>query len=136
MIFETDKNGKSIVEDEKGCINYFLTNDAISDKIVRRVAEKYPNFIEKINSVLESDYTLDSLISKYKSEFLKRKIYSSTSVLFHSTVFSTSIDLIEDVAEETSSTQSTNNISYKNVGRNDLCPCGSGKKYKNCCLNK
>lgn len=23
---------------------------------------------------------------------------------------------------------------YNNVGRNDLCPCGSGKKYKNCCL--
>lgn len=22
------------------------------------------------------------------------------------------------------------------IGRNDLCPCGSGKKYKNCCLNK
>ena len=22
------------------------------------------------------------------------------------------------------------------VGRNDLCPCGSGKKYKNCCGNK
>jgi hypothetical protein len=21
-------------------------------------------------------------------------------------------------------------------GRNDLCPCGSGKKYKSCCLNK
>lgn len=20
------------------------------------------------------------------------------------------------------------------VGRNDLCPCGSGKKYKKCCL--
>ena len=24
----------------------------------------------------------------------------------------------------------------KNVGRNDPCPCGSGKKYKKCCLNK
>lgn len=23
---------------------------------------------------------------------------------------------------------------FNNVGRNDLCPCGSGKKYKNCCL--
>ena len=23
---------------------------------------------------------------------------------------------------------------YKKIGRNDLCPCGSGKKYKNCCL--
>ena len=22
------------------------------------------------------------------------------------------------------------------VGRNDLCPCGSGKKYKKCCLQK
>ncbi len=22
----------------------------------------------------------------------------------------------------------------KKVGRNDLCPCGSGKKYKKCCL--
>jgi len=22
------------------------------------------------------------------------------------------------------------------IGRNDPCPCGSGKKYKNCCLNK
>ena len=21
------------------------------------------------------------------------------------------------------------------IGRNDLCPCGSGKKYKYCCLN-
>jgi preprotein translocase subunit SecA len=24
----------------------------------------------------------------------------------------------------------------KTVGRNDPCPCGSGKKYKNCCLGK
>jgi len=24
----------------------------------------------------------------------------------------------------------------KKAGRNDPCPCGSGKKYKNCCLNK
>jgi uncharacterized protein len=22
------------------------------------------------------------------------------------------------------------------VGRNDPCPCGSGKKYKNCCIGK
>ena len=22
------------------------------------------------------------------------------------------------------------------TGRNDPCPCGSGKKYKYCCLNK
>jgi uncharacterized protein YecA (UPF0149 family) len=22
------------------------------------------------------------------------------------------------------------------IGRNEPCPCGSGKKYKNCCINK
>ena len=36
-------------------------------------------------------------------------------------------------ATETASTQS---ISAKaSAGRNDLCPCGSGKKYKKCCLS-
>lgn len=24
----------------------------------------------------------------------------------------------------------------KKIGRNEKCPCGSGKKYKNCCINK
>ena len=24
---------------------------------------------------------------------------------------------------------------YVKIGRNDKCPCGSGKKYKNCCLS-
>ena len=24
---------------------------------------------------------------------------------------------------------------FKQIGRNDPCPCGSGKKYKKCCLH-
>ncbi len=27
-------------------------------------------------------------------------------------------------------------VKESDVGRNDPCPCGSGKKYKKCCLNK
>lgn len=27
-------------------------------------------------------------------------------------------------------------LSKKKIGRNELCPCGSGFKYKKCCLNK
>lgn len=31
----------------------------------------------------------------------------------------------------------TSKIVHKDkIGRNDPCPCGSGKKYKQCCLNK
>ena len=26
--------------------------------------------------------------------------------------------------------------SEKKVGPNDQCPCGSGKKYKKCCMHK
>jgi uncharacterized protein YecA (UPF0149 family) len=25
-------------------------------------------------------------------------------------------------------------IARKRIGRNDTCPCGSGRKFKNCCL--
>ena len=25
---------------------------------------------------------------------------------------------------------------YKNIRPNDLCPCGSGKKFKKCCMYK
>jgi uncharacterized protein YecA (UPF0149 family) len=24
----------------------------------------------------------------------------------------------------------------RKIGRNEPCPCGSGKKYKKCCMNK
>lgn len=30
----------------------------------------------------------------------------------------------------------SNTVSSSQTGRNDLCPCGSGKKYKRCCLGK
>jgi uncharacterized protein len=29
----------------------------------------------------------------------------------------------------------SNQIKSKKIGRNSRCPCGSGKKYKNCCMN-
>jgi len=129
-VFEDD----SKVENPKECVEYFLKNDSISDKILRRVADKYPNFIDKINTLLDKTYTLDTLIQEYKSEFLKRKIYSSTSVLYHSSVFSTSVDMIEDADTVTAAdTNKTDTVTSVKVGRNDPCPCGSGKKYKKCC---
>lgn len=132
-IFEGEK-----INDAKECINYFLRNDAISDKILKRFDDKYPDFMDKINEILESDYTFETLISTYKPDFLKHKIYSSTSVLYHSAIFSTSVDIAdaeqtEAQAREEAVSENTT-VSTKKVGRNEPCPCGSGKKYKNCCL--
>ncbi|MGN0018692.1 MAG: preprotein translocase subunit SecA [Candidatus Gastranaerophilaceae bacterium] len=45
-------------------------------------------------------------------------------------------------AEEFDSSEEKEDVEVKpivkgdKIGRNDPCPCGSGKKYKNCCMNK
>jgi hypothetical protein len=40
-----------------------------------------------------------------------------------------------EAAREWLSRQETVYNFNRGVGRNDLCPCGSGKKFKKCCLN-
>lgn len=35
--------------------------------------------------------------------------------------------------EEVDQNKGTNEIHHEKIGRNDPCPCGSGKKYKKCC---
>jgi len=37
--------------------------------------------------------------------------------------------------DETAVKKPTRRVDAK-VGRNETCPCGSGKKYKQCCMNK
>lgn len=50
-----------------------------------------------------------------------------------------SLDLDDDEDDydyrEASSAPTTYFRDSKKIGRNDPCPCGSGKKYKKCCLN-
>ncbi len=55
---------------------------------------------------------------------------------FESQVWQHEINHLNGVDEEvTSDMRYADSIKDIEVGRNDQCPCGSGKKYKNCCLN-
>ena len=117
---------KDSVENAKQCIEYFLANDSIPDTILKRVQEKYPNFMDVVNEFLETKYSFDELLQHYKSEYLTNKIYSSATVLFCSNAFSEVFDIISAPKPEKPE------ITQK-VGRNEPCPCGSGKKFKNCC---
>ena len=36
------------------------------------------------------------------------------------------------VGEGATAVQDISNVDWKRVGRNDACPCGSGKKFKSC----
>ena len=121
-IFE-DKNA---VENAKQCINYFLANNSIPDSVLKRVASKHENFMDVINEFLEKNYTLDELLQEFKPDYYNKTMYSSATVLFCSDAFSEVFNIISVPKDKPSETT-------QKVGRNEPCPCGSGKKYKNCC---
>ena len=117
---------KDSVENTKGCVEYFLTNDSIPNTILERVSTQYPNFMETVNEVMGTNYTFEELIKNYKSEYLNNKLYSSATILFCSNAFSQIFDYISEPKPQAP-------VVTEKVGRNDPCPCGSGKKFKNCC---
>ena len=109
------------------CIKYFLNKDKYSANLIRNVANKHNNFMEIVNAVLAKNYTLDELLKTYKRRYIDNKIISSTTVLYRSNAFSRTLGIIEDNENKPQIDTS------KKIGRNDPCPCGSGKKYKKCC---
>ena len=108
------------VQDADKMVEYFLTTTGVTRNILERVYNKYPNFMEVINKFRNTKMTFDELLNEYKSE----QSYACATVLEESAVFAT---VYEMLAEE------ENKVEVQKVGRNDPCPCGSGKKYKKCC---
>lgn len=43
-------------------------------------------------------------------------------------------NVLSEVFNQDLATSQTSIVSAKDVGRNDPCPCGSGEKYKRCCI--
>lgn len=117
------------IQGYKDCIKSFLENDKVAANIIKRVANKYSNFMNRTNEILGTAYSLDNLLSYYKSDSVEKKIFSSASVLYASKVFETMMKVVTEKEE----TKQASDVDYSNVGRNDKCPCGSGKKFKNCC---
>ncbi len=111
------------------CVKNFLENDKIPANIIKRVMDKYPVFLERTNKILQTKYTVDELLNHYKADSLEKKIFSSTSVLYSSKVFSDAVGIVNEEIEEAQNPKPQ----YENVGRNEPCPCGSGKKFKKCC---
>lgn len=115
---------KDSVENAKQCVQYFLSNESVPDSILARVSAQYPNFMDVVNELLGTEWTFDEMLKECKSTYLKNRVYSSATVLYCSNAFSDVFDVI--------STPKPEQITEK-AGRNEPCPCGSGKKYKNCC---
>ncbi len=127
-IFESSNPAE--IENYDKCIEYFLTNDKFSANLIKRAAKKHKNFLPVINGLRKTDYTLKELLEKYKPRYLEQKIFSSTTVLYKSKAFASTLGLIEEEEDKPKIPEGTD---LSKVGRNDACPCGSGKKFKKCC---
>ena len=128
-IFEVDDITE--ISNYDKCVQYFLMNDKISANLIKRVAAKHKNFMEVINKVLQKSYTFEDLLKEFKSKSNDVKIYSSTTVLYKSKAFSQTLGIIEENEEKPK--LDLTQIDVSKIGRNDPCPCGSGKKFKKCC---
>ena len=120
------------VQGYKDCIKNFLENDKVPANIIRRLNDRYKNFVDRTNEILETKYTLNELLNYYKPDSVDKKIFSSASVLYTSKIFEQVMNVVSTKDENAPK----EGVDYSNVGRNDKCPCGSGKKYKNCCMAK
>ena len=118
---------KDSVQNAKECVEYFLANDSIPNTILERVSSKYKNFMGTVNELLGETYTFEVLVKKYKPEYYQNTMYSSATVLFCSNAFSEVFNFMSEEKPEAPKAPD------RKIGRNEPCPCGSGKKYKNCC---
>ena len=119
-----EENSLENIKGAKECIEHFLKSPTISPNILERLN---PKFTEMANKVLDKNMTFEEMMKEYKQEYLRHKIYSQTTILYNSKVFTNTLGIVTE-------NEKHSNIDYSNVKRNDPCPCGSGKKYKHCCM--
>nr|WP_307990587.1 SEC-C metal-binding domain-containing protein [uncultured Niameybacter sp.] len=101
-------------------------------------------FVDGINeSLKQGTYDLDTLTaeSTVKLDFDLKKLYwnmldAQADWLYNLPQWENLLTQEERQQIKRDFKQSKTVVIGKKVGRNEPCPCGSGKKYKQCCMNK
>lgn len=118
---------------------------------VKELAEKYELTVEEMTGFL--DGINDSLVkpnpietmeedTKVSLAFDKEKLYKNMVTADAEWLYGLEAwkeifdeEKLKELYKEQKKSQTVVREGAK-VGRNDPCPCGSGKKYKQCCMNK
>lgn len=133
---------------EQGIYEELLSNpDTVVEGTVKELAEKYDvdlsmmvGFLDGIDDSLVNPNPIEEMTedTKVNLGFDKEKLYynmveAKANWLYELPMWETL--LTEEKRKElyTSQKKSGTVVKEKKVGRNDPCPCGSGKKYKKCC---
>lgn len=133
---------------EKGVYEKLLTNpDEKVEGTVKELAEKYDlsimdmtGFLDGINDSLVTPNPIDTMEedTKVSLAFNKEKLYKNmvdakADWLYELPQWDEIFDADTKRKLYLEQKKSGTVVVGKKVGRNDPCPCGSGKKYKFCC---
>ena len=133
---------------EKGVYEKLLTNpDEKVEATVKELAEKYDlsimdmtGFLDGINDSLVTPNPIDTMEedTKVSLAFDKEKLYKNmvdakADWLYELPQWDEIFDADTKRKLYLEQKKSGTVVVGKKVGRNDPCPCGSGKKYKFCC---
>ena len=122
------QNSLATIENAKECIENFMLSDKVSPNLIIKKNEEFKGFIPLINKAFDKDFKdIREIINFFRQDWIIYNKFSPTMVLYNSKTFEKLIGM--------ESKEKSEPDTGKNIGRNDPCPCGSGKKYKNCCLN-
>ena len=122
------QNSLATIENAKECIENFMLSDKVSPNLIIKKNEEFKDFIPLINKAFDKDFKdIREIINFFRQDWIIYNKFSPTMVLYNSKTFEKLIGM--------ESKEKSEPDTGKNIGRNDPCPCGSGKKYKNCCLN-
>ena len=145
---EMDRFWKEYFEQEKGIYEQLLADpDTAVSGTVRELAEKYgvsveimTGFLDGINDSLKEanpieDMTEDTVVSLgFDKERLYKNMVDAKADWLYGLPGWDAIYTEEEKKRLYLEAKKMNTIvKPKKIGRNDPCPCGSGKKYKYCC---
>ena len=133
---------------EKGVYEQLLTTpDEVVEGTVKELAEKYglsvlemTGFLDGINDSLVEANPIDTMeedtrvsLAFDKAKLYKNMVDAKAEWLYELPMWDEIFDAETKKALYLEQKKSGTVVVGKKVGRNEPCPCGSGKKYKHCC---
>ncbi len=103
------------------------------DPLIEYQKEAFNSFQEMIYSIKREIIQALFKVNKAKEKRVKSVFERINQNFVHEQISGLALPEKENPQKEQNKPSETFKRSSKKVGRNDPCPCGSGKKYKKCC---
>ena len=116
--------------------DFLYRNGLISEIIYSSALRTIKNIKEEVICSKINELWKYNFVHKWQlPERVDKKYFEHEKALFEIT-FVKEKDKIDILDEKNVEKEFNSAKDFSDIGRNDSCPCGSGRKYKKCCLNR